>query len=250
MPVKFISKPLNGHPLTALQYEISSYSAQISGQTLELTVLSDVERSIDQVFQWLESTGREASEIERLAPYFGAVWPSALALTEYLLQESRIPSLVGTRFLELGCGLAIPAMMAARLGAKVTAMDNHPDVPRFLKANVQKNEPCHLQFAASSELSSADFVSANCGAFDLIVASDVLYEGHLAEHFAEEVTKFSNEHSTVIVADPGRPYIQAFTEAMARRGWHNEVILWTVQAACPIHSGRSADIFILKFVRR
>ncbi len=250
MPVDFVSKPLEGHPLTELQYELTPVVVEAHGQTLNLVALADVERAIDQVFNWLDASGRDANEIERLAPYFGAVWPSALALTDYLLHEKNVKNLVGTRVLELGCGLAIPSMMAARSGADVSAMDNHPDVPRFLQVNVQQNEPLSLRFIASSEPQSANSIEMNRHSFDLIMASDILYEARLAEHFANEITAYSKPSATAIIADPGRPHVDTFIHAMTLRGWKYELIKQSHPINIATVLPPPVEILVLKFVRQ
>ncbi|MDX2167236.1 MAG: methyltransferase, partial [Deltaproteobacteria bacterium] len=48
-------------------------------------------------------------------PYWMHLWPGALALARRLATAS----LRGRRVLELGCGLGLPAVVAARRGARV-----------------------------------------------------------------------------------------------------------------------------------
>lgn len=242
MPVEFLSKPLDGHPITELQYDLTTNTVDVGGMSLNLTTLSHVEKSIDHVFHWLESKGRDATEIERLAPYFGVVWPSALALTGYLIQDRVKLNLNGKRVLELGCGLALPSMICSKLGAVVTATDNHPDVPRFLERNISLNEPCEVLFADSSPQSANDPQVSS--PFDYVIASDVLYEKHLVEVFAEDVTRFSKPDGVAVIADPGRPYIQGFVTAMVAKGWSDELQPWTVY-----YQGKPHDIYLLIFRR-
>jgi predicted nicotinamide N-methyase len=54
-------------------------------------------------------------------PYWMHLWPGALAVAR---QVARAPEVrPGARMLELGCGLALPALVAARRGARVVACD-------------------------------------------------------------------------------------------------------------------------------
>lgn len=244
MAVEFVSSPDNPHPITELDYETVTQSVDVGGRSLQLTTLANVEKAIDLVFHWLESKGRDASEIERLAPYFGVVWPSALALCGYLLQERIYHHLQGRSLIELGCGLALPSLVAAQAGANCTATDHHPDVPRFLRRNVAQNEPCHLRYRNFPSEKDWQFSVELGSSFDLVIASDVLYERQLVETFAENATFFASDNATCIIADPGRPYIQEFVNAMKRRGWRDHLEPWTVP-----HQGQQRDIYMMVFTR-
>ncbi len=63
------------------------------------------------------------AEDERL-PYWAELWPSAIGLAHYL---DRDVSLRGKHVLELGCGLGLLGVIAARDGARVLCTDYEPD---------------------------------------------------------------------------------------------------------------------------
>src|SRR6185295_10916368 len=125
----------------------------------------------------LERGEQRAEELERdLCPYFGVVWPAARALAEELARRGE--ALAGKTVLELGCGLALPALVAVKLGARVTATDLHPDVPAFLARNLALNElaPDALEYL-ELDWRTCDLARR----FDYVVGSDILYEaGHPA----------------------------------------------------------------------
>ena len=54
-------------------------------------------------------------------PYWMHLWPGALALARLLASAPAIGA--GVRLLELGCGMALPAVVAATRGARVVAAD-------------------------------------------------------------------------------------------------------------------------------
>ena len=56
-------------------------------------------------------------------PYWAELWPSGLALADYVATLD----LAGRRVLELGCGLALPSFAAALGGADVLATDWAPE---------------------------------------------------------------------------------------------------------------------------
>lgn len=239
MAVQFLSKPFNDHPITKIQYELVTSNVDVGGMSFRLTTLSDVEKGIDCVFDWLAMDGRSDAEIEKLAPYFGVVWPSSLALCGFLLQKKWSQFIRGKSLLELGCGLALPSMVAARLGAHVLATDFHPDVPRFLEQNIIQNEPCDLRFADGAVIPSKS------EGFDFVIASDVLYESPMVENFAAMITSKAHPQSIAVVSDPGRPYIQAFVRNMDNLGWNYELQPWSVQ-----WGGKANDIYLLIFRRK
>src|SRR4051812_32331908 len=66
----------------------------------------------------------EEGAAARPIPYWARLWPSGLALAEAL---AAAPPQPGTRVLELGCGLGLPSIVAARAGADVLATDAASD---------------------------------------------------------------------------------------------------------------------------
>ncbi len=238
MPLTVFSKSIEDHPITELQYELVTGLWPLGDRTLKLTTLAHVEQSIDLVFEWLESKGLDAGEIEKLAPYFGVVWPSATALCGYLGQPQIRKNLSGKTIVELGCGLAVPSIVCAKSGGMCTAVDNHPSVPVFLTKNIEQNEPCDIRFVASHDVHQ---ISER---FDWIIASDVLYEKSLGDVFATMVTELAKPNTKCVVADPGRPYIQEFVHAMNRLGWIDRLEPWSVP-----HKGQICDVYIMVFER-
>ena len=59
---------------------------------------------------------------DEFLPYWAERWPSGIALAEHLAAHD----LRGARVLEIGCGLGLPSLVAARLGADVVATDWSP----------------------------------------------------------------------------------------------------------------------------
>src|SRR3954465_82802 len=58
-----------------------------------------------------------------LVPYWSVLWRSGVALAS----EAEGGDLRGQRVVELGCGLALPSIVAARAGATVLATDADPE---------------------------------------------------------------------------------------------------------------------------
>ena len=69
-------------------------------------------------------------------PYWAHLWSGARALASYL---TRFVPLAGARVLEIGCGLALPGVTAAVLGADVTVVDTAPAALAFASESARAN---------------------------------------------------------------------------------------------------------------
>lgn len=168
---------------------------------------------------------------ERL-PYWADLWPSAVALATVVsaLQGA------GRRAVEFGCGLGLPTLAAANAGFDVTATDYYEDALRFARRNAVGN----LGRDIATRLVDWCAFPADLGRFDLVLASDVLYERRYAPLVAQAVVRSLAPHGVALVADPGRTALEGFLDACvalgARVGEH--------QAARHDHGGARRTITI------
>ena len=144
-------------------------------------------------------------------PLFGVIWPGGWALAK---EMATIEPLTGA-FLEIGCGIALASLVLNHRGANVSAMDYHPLTATFLARNTALNDDPDIPFMLANWTGR----HADIPCFDVIIASDVLYED---EHGAD-VAGFIDQHLSpdgeVIVADPGRGQRGRFQREMAARGF-------------------------------
>ena len=145
---------------------------------------------------------------ERL-PYWADVWPSAIALGERLLEERG----AGRRLLELGCGVGVVALAAARAGFEVTVSDYYEDALAFTHANLSR-----AGFSAESRLIDWRQLPFDLPRYDVVVASDVLYERQYAPLVAAVLARAVAPDGLALVADPGRLAAPAFVEAAHAKG--------------------------------
>jgi predicted nicotinamide N-methyase len=139
-----------------------------------------------------------------LAPYWAVLWRSGVALAGELDRAD----LSGQRVIELGCGLGLPSLVAARAGAVVLATDADPEALELLEQNAGANgvelETAEVDWARPQELLDRD-------GFDLVVAADVLYEDAAIDQLAKLLPQLAPE---AWIADPGRPGIAALLERL------------------------------------
>jgi predicted nicotinamide N-methyase len=126
---------------------------------------------------------------DEFLPYWAELWPAGLALGRALPDR-----LDGVVVVELGCGLGIPALVAAARGATVTAIDWAPAAIELLRENATRN-------GLSLTAEVGDWRSFT-GSFDLALAADVLYEQRNVEPLLELLPRLA---PTVLLAEPGRP---------------------------------------------
>lgn len=132
---------------------------------------------------------------ERL-PYWADLWPSALILAEHLAaRDGR-----GKSVLELGCGIGLVAFAAAHAGFAVTATDYYDDALAFTSVNVARNGRSPLTVRMIDWRALPD----DLGRFDLVVASDVLYEARYPGLIASVLAQTLAPGGTALIADPGR----------------------------------------------
>jgi SAM-dependent methyltransferase len=146
-----------------------------------------------------------------IAPYWAVLWRSGVALARAV---DALP-VRGLRVVELGCGLGLPSVAAARAGASGLATDETTEAlslaAQTARANGVRVETARVDWTAPAELLTR-------APFDLALAADVLYERSAVGALLELLPRLAPQ---ALVADPGRPAAEAFFE-QARSRWQVE----------------------------
>jgi predicted nicotinamide N-methyase len=145
---------------------------------------------------------------EEFLPYWAELWTSAVALAH----DVSLRSLRGRPTLELGCGLGLPSIAAARAGGRVLATDWSPDALRATAANAERNG-VRVETLACSWASPEPLVER--APWPLVLASDVLYERRNVDLLLGLLPRLVDRGSEVLIADPGRPPAASFVERAA-----------------------------------
>ena len=148
-------------------------------------------------------------EDDRL-PYWADVWPASTVLAGAV---AALPG-SGRTALELGCGLGLVATAAARAGFAVTATDYYEDALLFARVNAWHN----VGGAIATRHVDWRRLPDDLGRFDLVLASDVLYERAYADLIAAALDATIATGGRGLIADPGRVATPAFVEACTARG--------------------------------
>src|ERR671917_467832 len=135
---------------------------------------------------------------------------SALALARRLSAED----LVGRRLIELGVGVGLPTLVALDRGARVLATDYYEAALDFTRHNARENGLPEPETALLNWHAAPDV-----GAFDLVIAADVMYEERSTRSLARLVPGLLAPGGEALFADPGRRYEPLFRELMQANGF-------------------------------
>jgi predicted nicotinamide N-methyase len=145
---------------------------------------------------------------ERL-PYWAELWPSSTILANFIVDHA-LPPLRG---IELGCGVGLVSIAATLAGHTMLATDYYDDALHFTRANAYRN----LRHEIDTRLVDWRDMPDDLRAFDLILASDVLYESSYARIVSGAIDHLLSDTGRAFLADPGRVATGAFLDACSER---------------------------------
>jgi predicted nicotinamide N-methyase len=194
-------------PLDADRLGLVPRVVEIAGVQLDTLQPRESEALIDEA----------AFEQEEFLPYWAEPWPSGMALSRVV---AALP-LRGTRVLELGCGLALPSLVASVGGASVLATDWSPDAIELARANATRNGLA-LETAVVAWERPERLVRR--APWDVVLAADVLYERRNVDALLELLPALVDATGRVLLADPGRPPTADFLRRAEDDGWRVETV--------------------------
>jgi ETFB lysine methyltransferase len=149
-------------------------------------------------------------DLDERLPYWAELWPSARVLAEHVATMRG----AGRSLLELGCGSGLVATSASLAGFDVTVSDYYDDAILFARVNARRNGAA----AVRGMLLDWRDLPSDVGRFDVVVASDVLYERPYGALVARVLDATLSHDGTAVVADPGRVGRSEFVRALGPLG--------------------------------
>lgn len=201
-----------------LSQDLVARSVGVAGAELKLAFLPDFGAAVARI----EAAVRSEDGLlpDDVIPYYCAVWPAAELLAREVVKALDNLDPKQLKVLELGSGLGIPALVAAGRGCCVTAVDANSDALELLDHNAARNN-------LSMELIHSDWRKLPevfpPGSFDLILASDVLYEPYHGESFAKVSRYLLASEGKILLTDPCRWHYQDFIHSLERESFNVEV---------------------------
>ena len=182
------------------QFDIVRTDILIAGREVRIHHPRNADALIDE----------QAFEDDERLPYWADVWPSARVLAE---RVATMP-VDDRRFLELGCGAGLVSVAAAIAGFDVTATDYYDEALRFTALNVLVNTGALID----TRIGDWRRFPHDIGRFELVVASDVLYEQPHAGLIAGVLDRTLTARGSAVIADPGRIAAPQFVDECKERG--------------------------------
>lgn len=137
-------------------------------------------------------------------PFWAFAWAGGLALSRWLIDH---PEEIADRtVLDFATGSGLVAIVAARQGAIVSAVDVDPFAEAAVDLNARANH-VHLSYA------TRDLLDEPPPAVDVVLAADTWYESPLADRVLPWIRAASAAGTRVLVGDPGRKYFPSAVES-------------------------------------
>lgn len=175
----------------------------VAGESFDLIWHADMDALLD------DPRTHERFRQDEYMPYWAVPWPSATLLADCVLREHRGSG----RAIELGCGVGVVSLAAARAGWTVLATDYDADSLKFVEENARRNAVVLAGAALLDWRKPFDE-----GPFELVLASDVLYERRNVEPVAQWIGWHLAPGGVALVADSNRSSAEGFAAAAEAAG--------------------------------
>ncbi len=186
------------------------YRVTIATDTFDITALKDAAALLDDA-----EFVQECEKTDRL-PYGLELWPASLMLAEHLYRNE--PG-QGRRAIELGCGVGLVSIAAARTGWRILATDCDPVPLQFAEFNAAANA------VAIEAYQLLDWRHPPTESrFSLVLAADVLYQRCDHVPVLQCINQLLDREGVAIIADPNRGVADDFGLLVEARGFCVEVI--------------------------
>ncbi|MBN1578168.1 MAG: class I SAM-dependent methyltransferase [Chitinispirillaceae bacterium] len=191
-----------------LPFPVTFFSLIHDGRIFRFVLPADPDAVFDTITD-------EQYDKDRFLPYWAEQWPSAAALFSFVMQH-RLP--VNQRIVELGCGLGVTASALAARHHYMIATDISLHGCRFAAYNIAANN-------GSARVVCADWRHPPFRRrFDLIVASDVLYEDRWIDPVLDCIGQLCAPEGSAWIADPCRRFWNRFKQRTVERGFHHRLL--------------------------
>lgn len=197
---------LRGYPLTVRRLAVRDREIELVGPANYESLLDDprVVRRFEQ---------------DEFMPYWAEFWPACLLLADEVAGwpavDATLPPDAPARplTLELGCGLALPALLAAERGHRVIASDYEDDALAFVEFNARRlGVTCPALRWIDWRETYADLRLTR------ILASEVLYEPRNLEPIAAFIARHLAPDGQALIVDSFRQTADPFSDVALKAG--------------------------------
>jgi predicted nicotinamide N-methyase len=190
-------------------YQTRRFRLDIEGVPVNLDVVANASELLDQLIA--KGEDHEDVKDERI-PYWADLWPSAIALGRYLVENRAVTP--GMTVTEMGCGLGLAGIVAGLLGAEVTLTDYLDEALLFARHNWSLNLDRPARFANMDWRQPDSALAA-----DLVLAADLAYEMRLAEHLPNAFRTLCRPGGVILISEPNRKMSKPFFDSLPGHGF-------------------------------
>lgn len=141
-------------------------------------------------------------------PYWAKIWPSSIALAQFL--EKR-PSLYrGKAVVELAAGLGLPSLFAASLAKTVSCSDYEPAAVAMIERSIQHNRFTHVETTVMDWNTIREPLAG-----DILLLSDINYDPNEFPALQYVLTDFLGSNRPIILSTPQRLVAKTFIQSLA-----------------------------------
>jgi predicted nicotinamide N-methyase len=159
-------------------------------------------------------------------PFWAKLWPSSIAMAEYLLSNQGL--LKGKNVLEIAAGLGLPSLVAALYAEQVCCSDYLPEAVDLVRKSVLLNQLSNLDCQLYNWHHLPDDLTA-----DIMLMSDVNYDPAEFDQLAAVCEKFLLSGTTIILTTPGRIMAKEFIHRLNH--WVKEKSEINVNPELPVY---------------
>jgi predicted nicotinamide N-methyase len=175
----------------------------------------------------------ESKERIGIDPYWAHLWPTSLVLAEKILASDWSGQRTA---IELGCGIGLAGLAALAAGLEVTFTDYNPRAVELALENARR---CGFENASGFVL---DWRSPPAMKFDVILASDVIYDRDFHVPLMNTLETLAHERSLVWIGDGGRGATEDFL-FLALERWPIDIFDRDDQPSASIHLQQYRRLF-------
>ncbi|MDX2129573.1 MAG: methyltransferase domain-containing protein [Chloroherpetonaceae bacterium] len=193
-------------------YDISESTLVIASEKFHLVSVADSYKLLDRI------TPEEFVKDEEM-PYWAEIWPSSIHLSEFILKNLHLKN---KRLIEIGAGIGLCGVAAAKMGASVLCTDYSNEALKFITLNGLLNQFTNRDTFDTTQLDWR-WVQIE-EKFDFLIAADVLYERRNVLPIVTALEKLLKPEGTAFIADPRRSMANGFLELLHENGFHFETL--------------------------
>lgn len=218
---------------------------QLSTEIIEIAILNQHFKihqitNIDELMDELIKKDNNHIDVkdERI-PYWAELWPSSIAMSQFLL-ENYLDRDLNQHWLEIGCGLGLPSIVAGKLGVdQMTVTDYLQESVDWAATNWKENitEKAFL----GKTLDWRDRTETI--QVDVMLASDVAYEKRAFADLEAVFLDWIKPQGKLILSEPSRKMTEPFLQNLCNKYPH------TVRHYPMVWRGVTVKVGVYEFTR-